>query len=78
LKKPVIGMKKSTGNRLKTSRGETLHLGIDPHLNMRSVAVTDYSASDISMVDDLRNIKAPVEKVISDGAYYKYSWRSNT
>ena len=36
-----------------------LHLGIDPHLNVR-------------------NIKAPVAKVISDGAYYKYSWRSNT
>lgn len=47
-----------------------LHLGIDPHLNMHSVAVTDYSASDISMMDELLNIEAPVSKVISDGAYY--------
>ena len=39
-----------------------LHLGIDPHLNMHSVAVTDYSSSDISMVDDLLNIEAPVAK----------------
>jgi len=37
---------------------------------MHSVAVTDYSSSDISMVDDLLNIEAPVAKVISDGAYY--------
>ena len=54
-----------------------LHLGIDPNMNMHSAAVTDYSASDISMVNDLLNIEAPVEKVISDGAYYSINGVQN-
>jgi len=47
-----------------------LHLGIDPHLNMHSVVVTDYSSSDIGMIDNLLNVEAPVSKIIADGAYY--------
>jgi len=47
-----------------------LHIGIDQVMNMHSVEVTDYSSSDICMMDDLLNIKTHVSKVIADGAYY--------
>ena len=47
-----------------------LHLGMDADMNMHSVEVTDYSSSDICMMNNLLNINTPVSKVIADGGYY--------
>ncbi len=56
----------------KNKPWQKMHISIDPAMNIHDVEITDCYTADIEMLESLIPENISVDRVIADGAYYKY------